>query len=98
MALTAETAIIPRSLGGQDNGLADKRRQEARYQELKRENAQLREQVQQWMMLIDAKFQQRDAQAAAAQDDRIPDLMARVARLETARKPGRPPKQAQQGG
>lgn len=42
MALTEQTAIIPRHVGGRDDGFADKRRAEARYQELKRENAQLR--------------------------------------------------------
>ena len=59
--------------------------------------SQLREQVQQWMMLVDGKIAQLMAQTAAAQDDRIPDMLARIARLETKRKPGRP-KQAQQGG
>lgn len=91
MALTEATAIRPRYVGGADDGLADKRRAEARYQELKRELAELREAVQRCLMAVDSKLAERAVLEEAGKDDRIPDILARIARLETNRGPGRPP-------
>lgn len=70
---------------------ASRRRQELRITSLEREVAALKAQVQQSAMSQDGKIAELMAMTQAAQDDRIPDLMARIARLETQRKPGRPP-------
>jgi hypothetical protein len=45
MALNEATVILPRHVGGRDDGQAEKRRAEARYQEQLRVNAELRDRL-----------------------------------------------------
>lgn len=86
--------IAAKRIGGADTDFADKRRAEARYVELKRELAELRETVQRCLMTVDAKLAERAVAEEAAKDDRIADILKRVARLETERGRGRPPNPA----